>query len=240
MNIPIIFGRTFCFFTSHFNTSDMKNKIHLSLMVLAVLALFSSCAKESISPDAAPEQPVSSAAYLQSLKPAVLFHFSYENQTTGEKYGWFIDKAGNVKSYLNRGPGGSLPEGETCSFQEVRNLYNLAAETHITLTADELAAKARIVGLAATGQLSTRAEDASQEIVSTYVAYREPDVRYGEVGGCNVDPYSTGGGAATLSCDEEVQVVMLQTEGAVQQQNLSPEAVNLTKWLKEIQLSAGL
>ncbi len=209
----------------------MKQYLYFSFPSLALVLLFMSCSKEEVAP-VIYSQNSPDETYLLSLKNDVLFVVQQQDLNTGQVSGWFIDKHGAVNSF----EAGPAFEGSWVRQERVSALKMASTATPVNLTPEELAPKARLIGKLNSQQLNEAVMDPSATSNLRILALYAWD--YGQ------NPNACSERPGVENWDEELsngfELLLLKSEGRVNQMNLNEKAATLLEWLLQIQQSAGL
>ncbi|MCB0519306.1 MAG: hypothetical protein H6577_07700 [Lewinellaceae bacterium] len=222
----------------------MKNRILPICFFASLFFAFTACQKESVSTNI-PSQPQTPEDYLNGLGLSVFFQYDYQNEATGEYFGWFVDNTGAVKTYQLQSAAEASALGETGTWtpEQLRRLYNWAKDTRYRLAAGDLVPMVRRIRAASEGRISDRVDNNDRTGRGTFRAFLlekrqvQQQENGGAQGGCNSSHSNGNQYPATV---EEVKLVTLKINGSYDQENLSEDARAITRWLEGIADSAGL
>ncbi|HFA47702.1 MAG TPA: hypothetical protein ENJ95_01645 [Bacteroidetes bacterium] len=207
-------------------------KLNLAFLFLATLFLATSCEETTVS-EIAPASG-NGITSLSSIKELIVFQYDFQNEATGERRGFIIDKHGALKSYAieNGRQGSKLPVGGSWTEEQISFLYNLS-QTVVTIGEEEMLKYYNLSRKVYSFSLSPRTEVAGTDTFALFSFYKYKRVAE-EQGGCG------SAGAHSNEATAEYTVNVLDMEGAYLQENTAEGAKEITDWLKGLQVEAGL
>lgn len=188
----------------------------ITFLVVASLLIFSSCEQEGIISTENLDNNTENEIF--APKQDVLFHYGFENESTGELKGWVIDKHGIVRTYdfTNATNPPELPSSKDVDEEIMNNLFNHSTPTDLQIDLEVLEANYKKINTAANGRIDLEEEGTIGDGTTSIMAYHYVEV---------CDDYNP----------THHQMITLETFGETNKVNARPAAAALVDWLKEIQ-----
>ena len=193
----------------------------LTYLFIASLLILSSCGKQEVVASNDLNNDTSNRIY--APKQDVLFHYSFENEATGELKGWIIDKDGLVRTYdfTNATDVPELPKSFDVSEEAMNNLLDYSTAIDMQIDLEVLKDKYNKISHVALGGIDVAEDGAAGEGTTSIVAYHYVEI---------CDDYNP----------THHQMIILETFGKLNQTNAMSAATALTDWLKEVQSDVNL
>lgn len=192
-----------------------------TFLAIASVLIFSSCTKDEVVD--IDNSNSNTTTDIFAPKQDILFHYSFENQATGELKGWVIDKEGTIRTYdfTNATDVPEFPSTKDVQDEIMQNVYDYTTPTDIKIDIEVLKPKYKKISTVATGRIDAQQVGTAGEGTTSIKAYHYVAI---------CDDYNP----------THHQMIVLESFGEINEVNAMPAAAPLVEWLKEIQANENL